>query len=67
MGQEQVQKQGQSAVRPVPREPQKHEVIILNDDFTTFEFVIMVMMMLIVMPAMRMVMRTVTTEKKENT
>ena len=44
MGQEQVQKQGQSAVRPVPREPQKHDVIILNDDFTTFEFVIMVMM-----------------------
>ena len=44
MGQEQVQKQGQSAVRPVPREPQKHDVIILNDDFTTFEFVIMVVM-----------------------
>ena len=44
MGQEQIQKQGQSAVRAVPREPQKHDVIILNDDFTTFEFVIMVMM-----------------------
>lgn len=31
-------------MKSVPREPRKHSVIVLNDDFTTFEFVIMVMM-----------------------
>lgn len=44
MAQEELQKQGHTNVRSVPREPRKHRVIILNDDFTTFEFVIMVMM-----------------------
>lgn len=44
MAQEELQKHGQTIVRSVPREPQKHSVIVLNDDFTTFEFVIMVMM-----------------------
>lgn len=44
MGQEQLQRQGNAATRPVPREPKKYKVFILNDDFTTFEFVIMVMM-----------------------
>lgn len=28
----------------MPKEPRKYDVIILNDDFTTFEFVIKVMM-----------------------
>lgn len=44
MGQEQLQKQGHTVTRPIPREPKKYKVLILNDDFTTFEFVIMVMM-----------------------
>lgn len=44
MPQEELQKQGRPAVREVPKEPVKYKVIILNDDFTTFEFVIMVMM-----------------------
>ena len=44
MGQEQLQKQGHTSTRPIPREPKKYKVLILNDDFTTFEFVIMVMM-----------------------
>ena len=39
-----MQKQGHTNVKSVPREPRKHSVIVLNDDFTTFEFVIMVMM-----------------------
>ena len=44
MAQEQVQKSGRPGIRTAPEEPRKHNVIILNDDFTTFEFVIMVMM-----------------------
>ena len=44
MGQEQLQKQGHTAMKPIPREPKKYKVFILNDDFTTFEFVIMIMM-----------------------
>lgn len=44
MAQEQIQKQTRSTVKATPKEPQKHRVIILNDDFTTFEFVISVMM-----------------------
>lgn len=44
MAQEELQKQGHTIVKSVPREPRKHSVIVLNDDFTTFEFVIMVMM-----------------------
>lgn len=43
MPQEQRQKQGRTSVRTAPEEPRKHKVIVLNDDFTTFEFVIMVM------------------------
>ena len=31
-------------MRTAPKEPRKYNVIILNDDFTTFEFVIMVVM-----------------------
>lgn len=44
MSQEQIQKQGQTVYKSSPKEPRKHDVIVLNDDFTTFDFVIMVMM-----------------------
>lgn len=44
MAQEQIQKNPHSTVRPAVKEPRKHDVMILNDDFTTFEFVIDVMM-----------------------
>lgn len=44
MAQEQIQKQTRSTVKATPKEPQKHRVIVMNDDFTTFEFVISVMM-----------------------
>lgn len=44
MAQEQMQNQGRTILKPAPKEPRKYNVIILNDDFTTFEFVIMVMM-----------------------
>ena len=44
MAQEQMQNQGRTVLKPAPKEPRKYDVIILNDDFTTFEFVIMVMM-----------------------
>ena len=44
MPQEERLIQSGTVTRPVPREPKKHAVLILNDDFTTFEFVIEVMM-----------------------
>ncbi len=44
MEQTEIQKESRSTVRTAPKEPRKHSVIILNDDFTTFEFVIEVMM-----------------------
>lgn len=44
MPQEQIQKQGKPALRTEPKEPKKYDVTVLNDDFTTFDFVIMVMM-----------------------
>lgn len=44
MPQEQIQKQGRPSVRTAPKEPKQYNVFILNDDFTTFEFVIMVIM-----------------------
>lgn len=44
MPQEEILKQAGTVTRPVPREPSKHAVLILNDDFTTFEFVIEVVM-----------------------
>lgn len=37
-------KQKNTMVRQVPKEPRKHCVIVLNDDFTTFEFVVDIMM-----------------------
>ena len=44
MAQEELQKQGSTLLRTAPKEPRKYNVIILNDDFTTFEFVIEVVM-----------------------
>ena len=44
MAQEDIQKQGRHVLRTAPKEPRKYNVLILNDDFTTFEFVIMVVM-----------------------
>ena len=44
MAQEQTQKQGRTSLKTEPREPRRHMVIVLNDDYTTFEFVISVMM-----------------------
>ena len=44
MAKEEFQKQGQTLLRTTPKEPRKYSVIILNDDFTTFEFVITVLM-----------------------
>lgn len=43
MAQEELQKQTRSTVRPTPKEPRKFIVTVLNDDFTTFEFVIEIM------------------------
>lgn len=39
-----MQSTGRPNIKAAPEEPKKHNVIILNDDFTTFEFVITVMM-----------------------
>lgn len=44
MPQSELQKESLSNVRTAPKEPRKHSVSILNDDFTTFEFVIEVLM-----------------------
>lgn len=44
MSQTELQKQSRSNVKTTPKEPRKYNVFILNDDFTTFEFVIDVMM-----------------------
>lgn len=43
MAQEEMQKQRKTTLKQKTREPRKYKVIILNDDFTTFEFVIMIM------------------------
>ena len=39
-----MQKQRRTTLKERTKEPRKYKVIILNDDFTTFEFVIIVMM-----------------------
>lgn len=44
MPQTELQKQRRTTLKERPQEPRKYNVIVLNDDFTTFEFVIMVMM-----------------------
>lgn len=43
MPQTELQKESRSNVRSAPKEPRRHNVFVLNDDFTTFEFVIMIM------------------------
>ena len=44
MAQTELQNESRSGVRTVPKEPRRHKVFVLNDDFTTFEFVIEIMM-----------------------
>lgn len=44
MEQNELKTERRSSVRSVPKEPVRYNVIVLNDDFTTFEFVIEVMM-----------------------
>ena len=38
-----MQKQRRTMLKERTKEPRKYKVIVLNDDFTTFEFVIMIM------------------------
>lgn len=38
-----MQKQRRTTLKERTKEPRKYKVIVLNDDFTTFEFVIMIM------------------------
>ena len=44
MAQTELQNESRSGVRTALKEPGKHKVFVLNDDFTTFEFVIEIMM-----------------------
>ena len=44
MYQTERKKESRSTVRTAPKEPRRYNVIILNDDFTTFEFVIEIRM-----------------------
>ena len=44
MPQQEQERQNRVITRPSNREPRRYRVNVLNDDFTTFEFVIMVMM-----------------------
>jgi ATP-dependent Clp protease adaptor protein ClpS len=44
MSQTELQKQQGTTLKERPQEPKEYNVIVLNDDFTTFEFVIMIMM-----------------------
>ena len=43
MPQQEMQKQRRTTLKERTKEPRKYKVIVLNDDFTTFEFVIMIM------------------------
>ena len=43
MPQQEMQKQRRTTLKERTREPRRYKVIVLNDDFTTFEFVIMIM------------------------
>ena len=44
MPQQEMKKQRRTTLKERPSEPHKYKVTVLNDDFTSFEFVIMVMM-----------------------
>ena len=48
MAQEELQKQGSTLLRTAPKEPRKYNVIILNDDFTTFMMFMMIMIVMFV-------------------
>ena len=39
MPQQEMQKQRRTTLKERTKEPRRHKVIVLNDDFTTFEFV----------------------------
>jgi ATP-dependent Clp protease adaptor protein ClpS len=43
MPQQEMQKQRRTTLKERTKEPRRYKVIVLNDDFTTFEFVIMIM------------------------
>lgn len=43
MPQQEMQKQRHTTLKERVKEPRRYKVIVLNDDFTTFEFVIMIM------------------------
>jgi ATP-dependent Clp protease adaptor protein ClpS len=43
MPQQEMQKQRRTTLKERTQEPRRYKVIVLNDDFTTFEFVIMIM------------------------
>lgn len=43
MPQQEMQKQRRTTLKERTKKPRRHKVIVLNDDFTTFEFVIMIM------------------------
>lgn len=43
MPQQERQSQSRVVTRQTPKEPRRYRVILLNDDYTTFEFVIMIM------------------------
>lgn len=44
MEQSEIRKQSRTVTKETAKVPRKHHVIVLNDDFTTFEFVISIMM-----------------------
>jgi ATP-dependent Clp protease adaptor protein ClpS len=43
MPQQEMQKQRRTTLKERTKEPRRYKVIVLNDDFTTFDFVIMIM------------------------
>ena len=43
MPQQEMQKQRRTTLKERTKKPRRYKVIVLNDDFTTFEFVIMIM------------------------
>ena len=43
MPQQEMQKQRRTTLKERTKEPRKYKVIIVNDDFTTFEFVVIIL------------------------